>query len=95
MSLNETPPSHPDSHDENPPERAGPSTMHNARIVEPLTYLASDGQHLTIPVGPCSVEQIAGANSEVIWGTSGQNSAILAPADMRSAERSGLLLLLD
>ena len=69
--------------------------MHNARIIEPLGYLASDGRQSSIPVGPCLVEEIPGARVEIIWGANGQNSTTLPQADIRSAEQSGLLLLLD
>ena len=69
--------------------------MHNARIIEPLGYLASDGRQSNIPVGPCLVEEIPGEKVEIIWGTTGQNSTTLAQVEMQSAEQLGLLLLLD
>ena len=70
-------------------------TMRSARIIEPLSYLASGGRQLKIPVGPCLVEQIPGAKVEIIWGASGQNSTALPQEDMENAEQSGFLLLLD
>ena len=69
--------------------------MHNARIIEPLGYLASDGRPSNIPVGPCLIEEIPGAKVEIIWGTTGENSTTLAQVDMQTAQQSGLLLLLD
>ena len=69
--------------------------MHNARIIEPLDYLASDGRQSNIPVGPCLIEEIPGAKVEIIWGANGENSTTLPQEDMRCAEQSGLLLLLD
>jgi len=81
------------------PEIAAPSqpngTLRNARIVEPLCYWSTGGKLLKIPVGPCLVEQMAGAQAEIIWGASGQNSTGIAQKDMELAERSGSLLMLE
>lgn len=70
-------------------------TLRNARIVEPLSYWSTAGKQLKIPVGPCLVEQMAGAQAEIIWGSSGQNSAGISQKDVDAAERSGALLMLD
>ena len=70
-------------------------TLRSARIVEPLIYWSSNGKQLKIPVGPCLIEQMAGAQVEIIWGASGQNSTGIAQKDIELAERSGSLLMLD
>lgn len=70
-------------------------TVRNARVVEPLSYWSGNGKQLKIPVGPCLVEEMAGAHAEIIWGASGQNSAGISQKDVDAAERSGALLMLD
>ena len=66
----------------------------SARMVAPLIYHAPDGQQLTIPEGPCLLEELADNRVEVIWGATGQHSATLAHKDIEDAEKSGHLLLL-
>lgn len=68
---------------------------HSARITGPVAYVASSGKELTIPLGPCLVEQGGGALVDIIWGTSGQNSAALPVEAVTSAADSGHLVLLD
>lgn len=70
-------------------------TLRNARIVEPLSYWSTAGKQLKIPVGPCLVEQVSGAQAEIIWGTSGQNSTAMAQNDVDLARKRGALLMLD
>ncbi len=85
----------PDSREEIGAPNHSCGTLRNARIVEPLSYWSTGGKQLKIPVGPCLVEKMAGAQAEIIWGASGQNSTGMAQKDMDLAERSGSLLMLD
>jgi hypothetical protein len=70
-------------------------TTHSARITGPVDYLTTSGKPMTIPRGPCLVEQGDGQPVDIVWGASGQNSTLLPPEDLASAERGGHLLLLD
>ena len=70
-------------------------TIRNARITGPIRYKAEDGQSHDIPLGPCLVEQLDDSLIDIIWGTSGQRSAVLPVEDVKSAAEQGNLLLLD
>lgn len=70
-------------------------TTHMARITGPVAYLDTSGKQLTIPLGPCLVEQGEGERVDIIWGAKGQNSAALPSQELESAEHSGHLVLLD
>lgn len=69
-------------------------TTHMARITGPVAYRAASGKQLTIPLGPCLVEQNDREGVDVIWGAQGQNSAALPLIDLESAENLGHLVLL-
>ena len=70
-------------------------TIRNARITGPIRYKAEDGQSHDISLGPCLVEQLDDSLIDIIWGTSGQRSAVLPVEDVKSAEEQGNLLRLD
>ena len=70
-------------------------TTHMARITGPVAYFATSGRQLNIPLGPCLVEQRDGQRVDIVWGTKGQNSAVLPLQELESAEDSGFLVLLD
>lgn len=95
MAEQNTDRSLPDSREEIAARNQLCGTLRNARIVEPLSYWSTAGKQLKIPVGPCLVEQMAGAQAEIIWGSSGQNSAAMAQNDVDLARKRGALLMLD
>ena len=70
-------------------------TTRMARIIEPVAYLANSGKQMNIPVGPCLIEQGDGQLVDIIWGAKGQNAAVLPLKELKSAEESGHLVLLD
>ena len=70
-------------------------TTHSARIVGRVTYVATGGRELKIPLGPCLVEQGDGYLVDIIWGPNGQISTRLSPTEFESAEESGHLVVLD
>ncbi len=70
-------------------------TTHSARITGPVAYLAHDGRQLTIPLGPCLVEQGDGSLFDIIWGATGENCAALQAEALASARDGGQLVLLD
>ena len=70
-------------------------TTHTARITGPVTYLAASGRMVNIPLGPCIVEQIDGALTDIVWGTRGQSSAALTAEVVQAARDQGHLVLLD
>ena len=70
-------------------------TTYMARIIGPVAYRAASGKQLTIPLGPCLVEQGDEERVDVIWGAQGQNSATLPLLELESAEHLGHLVLLD
>ena len=70
-------------------------TTHSARIVGPVTYVATGGRQLEIPLGPCLVEQGDGHLVDIIWGAKGQSAATLPPTEFESAEESGHVVVLD
>ena len=67
---------------------------HMARITGPVAYRAASGKQLTIPLGPCLVEQSDPGQVDVIWGAQGQNSAALPLLDLESAENLRHLVML-
>jgi hypothetical protein len=70
-------------------------TTHTARITGPMTYLATSGYELKIPLGPCMVEHSGGAFTDIVWGTCGQSSAALPSEAVQAAQDQGHLVLLD
>lgn len=68
---------------------------HMARITGPVAYLGDSGRQLTIPLGPCLVEQGDGEQVDIVWGAKGQNSAALPLQELENAEDSGFLVWLD
>jgi hypothetical protein len=70
-------------------------TTRSARITGPVCYQPSNGRNRRIPLGPCLVERGEGSQVDIVWGASGQHSALL-PADvLAEAEQSGHLVMLD
>jgi hypothetical protein len=69
-------------------------TLRNGRIVGPVLYVKAGGKRVNIPLGPCLIEPIDGQRVDVIWGASGQLSAILSMKDIETATSSGHLVLL-
>ncbi len=70
-------------------------TTHSARITGPVTYLAANGRKVNIPLGPCMVERMDGALTDIVWGTRGQSSAVLPTQAVQAAQEQGHLVLLD
>jgi hypothetical protein len=70
-------------------------TTHTARITGPVTYVAANGRRVSIPLGPCMVESMDGALTDIIWGTRGQSSAALPSEEVQAAQDDGHLVLLD
>lgn len=70
------------------------SEILSGRVVGAVPYIQSGGKQADIPLGPCLVESIAGERVDVIWGASGQRSAVLSRHDLKAATSSGRLALL-
>ncbi len=70
-------------------------TTHSARITGPVTYLAANGRKVNIPLGPCMVERMDAALTDIVWGTRGQSSAVLPTQAVQAAQEQGHLVLLD
>jgi len=70
-------------------------TTHSARIMGPVPYRQDGGEQLNIPLGPCLVERIDDERVDIVWGASGQESAVLSMKDIESAALSCRLVLLD
>jgi len=70
-------------------------TLRNARVVGPVPYLKDGGKRVHIPLGPCLIEPVDGQRFDVIWGASGQRSAMLSMQDLETATSSGHLVLLE
>jgi hypothetical protein len=70
-------------------------TTHTARITGPVTYLAASGRTVHIPLGPCMVEQVDGAFTDIVWGSRGQSSVALSSKSVQAAQEQGHLVLLD
>lgn len=68
---------------------------HNARITGPVDYTAGSGETVTIPPGPCVIEQLEGQLVDIIWGPEGTESARLSTKDMEAAQLRGDLVRLD
>ena len=68
---------------------------HSARITGPITYAAAGGTTLTIPLGPCLVEQFGTRTVDIVWGSEGEHSVGLSVEEALSATELGHLLLLD
>ncbi len=68
---------------------------HNARITGPVTYVAGNGATVSIPPGPCVIEQIEGQLVDIIWGDDGAESARMPMKDMEAALLRGDLVWLD
>jgi hypothetical protein len=71
------------------------SFTHSARIIDPIVFIDAEGRRSEIPIGPCLLEEQDAEHIGVFWGPAGEESALLAPDDVESAEASGKLLLLD
>ena len=70
-------------------------TTHSARITGPVLYQAAGGNRHAIPLGPCLIEQVDDHLIDIIWGTSGQRSALLPLEVVAAAQEDGHLVLLD
>ncbi len=71
------------------------TTTHNARLMEPVPYFTAAGKQSHIPAGPCLLERIDERRVDIIWGPTGQSSAVLAVDTVKAAADAGHLLLLD
>ena len=70
------------------------SNLCSGRIVGPVPYVQTGGKWANIPLGPCLVDPIDEQSVDVIWGASGQRSAVLSIRDLQAATSSGHLVLL-
>jgi hypothetical protein len=68
---------------------------HTARITGPVTYTAANGRRVRIPLGPCMVERMGGACTDIVWGSRGQSSVALPSEAVQAAQDDGHLVLLD
>lgn len=68
---------------------------HTARITGPVAYRAANGRRLEIPLGPCMVERMDSALTDIVWGTAGRRSAALPSESVQAARDQGHLVLLD
>jgi hypothetical protein len=71
------------------------TTTHTARITGPVSYLASNGRMVNIPLGPCMVERCDGTHAEIVWGAQGRRSVALPFTALQAAREQGHLVLLD
>jgi len=74
-----------------------PSThgIRSARIAGPVSFEAVGGTTRDVPLGPCLIERLDHQQAEIIWGTSGECSAVLPLEALVRAERRGSLVLLN
>ena len=70
-------------------------STHSARITGPVSYLAEGGHKVSIPLGPCLVEQVDDRSIEIVWGAHGQSSTALPVTAIKAALVDGNLALLD
>ncbi|MDL2337005.1 MAG: hypothetical protein QFE16_04100 [Pseudomonadota bacterium] len=70
-------------------------TTHSARITGPVPYRVEGGNRHHIPLGPCLIEQMDDQSIDIIWGASGQRSAVLPREEVEAAKKDGNLVLLD
>lgn len=68
---------------------------HSARVTGPIPYVSGSGAAVSIPPGPCVIEQLEGQLVDVIWGEEGTESAVLPSKDMEAAVLRGDLVWLD
>lgn len=68
---------------------------HSARVIDPIEFVAPNGRKRKIPVGPCLVEELEGDLVDLIWGPTGERSAVLPSTEAERAERDGKLVMLD
>ena len=71
------------------------TVTHTARVTGPIEFTATDGHAETIPVGPVLIEQLDGQLVDIIWGPSGEESAVLPAKTVEAAELAGQLELID
>lgn len=74
-----------------------PSThgIQSARVDGLVSVEAGGGTTLEVPVGPCLIERLDQQRVEIIWGPSGEHSAVLPLDALLSAERRGALVMLN
>jgi hypothetical protein len=72
-----------------------PNSTHTARITRPLIYVASSGETVKIPTGPCLVEEQGDDTVDIIWGARGDKCAALPTKELEAAEEAGSVVLLD
>ncbi len=70
-------------------------TTHGARVIGPVHYLNAGGIDVSIPLGPCLVEQFDGRSVDIFWGDIGDQRAELSFKDLEAAEGRGNLVILD
>jgi hypothetical protein len=68
--------------------------LRSGRIIGPAHVVDFGGERMSIPDGPCLLEQIDGDRVDLIWGESGQHSVVLSKVALEAAAASGHLLLL-
>ena len=73
----------------------GAHPTHSARITGTITFKTADGLTRRIPVGPCLIEELDGDLVDIVWGRTGERSAVLPTAAAIEAERDGKLVMLD
>ncbi|MCJ7453202.1 MAG: hypothetical protein MUO39_12110 [Steroidobacteraceae bacterium] len=70
-------------------------STHSGRITGPVLYQAEGGYQVSIPLGPCLVDQVDDRSIDIVWGALGQNSAALPVTAVKAALVDGDLMLLD
>ena len=67
--------------------------LRSGRIIGQAHVVDFGGKSVSIPDGPCLLEQIDGDRVDVIWGESGQHSVVLSKVALEAAAATGRLLL--
>ncbi len=61
----------------------------SARVTGAVSYRASSGRKLNIPIGPCLIERDNGPSVNIIWGEHGQCRALMTIEDLEAAQDQG------
>lgn len=71
------------------------TVTHTARVTGPVRYVNPEGKTDTLPLGPCLVEQVDEQLADIVWGYTGEESAVVPLNVLETAEMNGDLVLLD
>lgn len=71
------------------------ANIHSARVSGPVVFTETCGERITIPLGPCLLQELGTDTAEIFWGSDGERSAILSRDELVNATKQGGLILLD